>query len=53
MSDDFVIYVVVILVGMIAGGYAGYIIRYAYGVKVSHGFNLVNWLKSLLPFGKF
>lgn len=51
MSEDFVIYMILGLGGLILGCIAGFKLGYAYGMKVASGFNLVEWAKSLLPFG--
>ena len=53
MSEDFIIYMVLGLGGLVLGGIAGFKLGYAYAMRVSQGFNLTEWLKSLLPLGKF
>lgn len=53
MSEDFIIYMVLGLGGLVLGGIAGFKLGYAYAMRVSQGFSLTEWLKSLLPFGKF
>ena len=39
--------------GLVLGGIAGFKLGYAYAMRVSRGFSLTEWLKSLLPLGKF
>ena len=53
MSEDFIIYMVLGLSGLVLGGITGFKLGYAYAMRVSQGFNLTEWLKSLLPLGKF
>ena len=53
MSEDFIIYMVLGIGGLLLGCIAGFKLGYAYAMRVSQGFNLVEWLKSLLPLGKF
>lgn len=51
MSEDFTIYLILGFGGLLMGVVAGFKLGYSYGMRVSQGFNLVEWLKSLLPFG--
>ena len=53
MSEDFIIYMVLGLGGLLMGVFAGFKLGYSYGMRVSQGFSLTEWLKSLLPLGKF
>lgn len=53
MSDEFIIYMILGLGGLLLGVFAGFKLGYAYAIRVSQGFNVTEWLKSLLPFGKF
>lgn len=52
MSEEFTIYIVISMVCLVIGIAGGFKLGYAYGMRVSQGFNLVEWTKSLLPFGK-
>lgn len=53
MSEEFIIYIILGLGGLLLGILAGFKLGYAYAMRVSQGFNVTEWLKSLLPFGKF
>ena len=53
MSDEFVIYMVISILCLLMGLVTGFKVGYAYAMRVSQGFNLTEWLKSLLPLGKF
>lgn len=50
MSEDFIIYMVLGLGGVIVGCVAGFKLGYAYAMRVSQGFDLVTYLKSFIPF---
>ena len=51
MSEDFIIYMILGLGGLVLGCIAGFKLGYAYAMSVAQGFNLTEWVKSLLPFG--
>lgn len=51
MSEDFIIYMILGIGGLLLGVIAGFKLGYAYAMRVSQGFNLVDYVKSLLPFG--
>lgn len=51
MSEDFIIYMILGVGGLLLGAFAGFKLGYAYGMRVAQGFNLTEWVKSLLPFG--
>ena len=50
MSEDFIIFMILSLGGLLLGCIAGFKLGYAYAMKVEQGFSLVEWLKGLLPF---
>jgi len=51
VSEDFIIYMILGVGGLLIGAFAGFKLGYAYGMRVAQGFNLTEWVKSLLPFG--
>lgn len=50
MSEDFIIYMVLGLGGLLLGVVAGFKLGYAYAMRVFQGFDLVTYLKSFIPF---
>lgn len=50
MSEEFLIYMVIGLGGLLMGVVAGFKLGYSYAMRVTNGFSLTDWVKSLIPF---